>query len=251
MKYCLIGRKLSHSWSKEVHFALGTDYDLVEVEPDFLAEFLKNCPYTGFNVTIPYKKTLTELLDGLDDSAKTLGAVNTVVKTNGLFIGYNTDLFGMSYMLDSAGIELKNKTVMILGSGGTSNVARYLSAVRGAKDVLTVSRSGNINYENCYDFQNTEVIINTTPVGMFPDVHEKPLEISRFLNLESVADCIYNPVKTMLLEDAEELKLKCVNGLTMLVAQAVRSEELWLGKKLPHGSIQRALELVSVWHNEK
>ena len=231
-KFGLIGRTLKHSYSKTIHNLLGDyPYDLYELEPNELESFIDS-GITGFNVTIPYKTEIIPLLDQIDDAAKEIGAVNTVVIRGGKKIGYNTDFAGMEYMLFSAGISLKDKTVMILGTGGTSKTATAVAKKNGAKEVIIVSRSGQVNYENCYDFTGVEVIINTTPVGMFPNSYNKPIDISKFSKLEGVADVIYNPSLTALCNDAKELGLKQVNGLSMLVAQAKYAYEKFFDKRI-------------------
>lgn len=232
MKYCLIGERLVHSKSREIHAYLGLDYDLVELKPEELGNFAKNDLYAGFNVTIPYKKAIIPYLDEIDGKAKEIGAVNTVLRKDGKLIGYNTDLFGMEYMLAAAGIEIYGKTVMILGTGGTSETAKAAARALGAAKIYVVGRKSEINYENCYEKTDTEVIINATPVGMYPSVNEKPIDISRFPALKGVADCIYNPAETLLVKDCEARGIKCCSGLSMLAAQGVKAEEIWLGKKL-------------------
>ena len=244
MKYCLIGEKLSHSKSKEIHEFSGFKYDLVEVGRGKLGDFIKNCDYDGFNVTIPYKKEIIPYLDEIDGSAKEIGAVNTVARENGRLKGYNTDFFGMKYMLCKAGISLQGKEVLILGTGGTSETAKAVAKDGGAKRVNAVSRTGEINYGNCYNLKDTAVIINATPVGMYPNINEKPIDLKRFLKLEGVADCIYNPKETLLIKEGISLGLKSVGGLYMLVAQGVKSEEIWTGKKFDNGLIDRLYEFL-------
>ena len=230
MRYCLIGEKLGHSYSKEIHNKLGVEYDLVELRRDEIENFVKNQRYCGFNVTIPYKKDIISYLDELDDSAKISNAVNTVLVKSGKLKGYNTDISGMDYMISRKGVSLEGKNVLILGSGGTSNTAQTLSRLNGAKTVNVVSRNGSINYQNCYDIKDAEIIINTTPVGMYPNVNESLIDLSRFDNLIAVFDCIYNPFKTKLLCQAENLGLTFSDGLSMLVRQAIIAEEIWSEK---------------------
>ena len=244
MKYCLIGEKLSHSKSKEIHEFSGLSYDLVEVERGKLGDFIKNCDYDGFNVTIPYKKEIMPYLDEIDLSAKEIGALNTVVRENGRLKGYNTDFFGMKYMLLKAGISLQGKEVLILGTGGTSETAKAVANDGGAKSINAVSRTGEINYDNCYDKKDTAVIINATPVGMYPNINEKPIELKKFIKLEGVADCIYNPKETLLIKEGKILGIKSVGGLYMLVAQGVKAEEIWTGKKADNGLIDRLYEFL-------
>ena len=229
MKYCLIGEKLGHSYSAELHAAMGADYSLVEVEQSALADFLRGNDYDGFNVTIPYKKAVIPYLDSLDESAALCGAVNTVVRHGNKLVGYNTDIGGMRYMIESKDATLAGKHVLILGSGGTSGTAQALAKQMGAASVNVVALDGEINYENCYDLTDTEIIINATPVGMYPNVYEKLVDLARFSRLTAVFDCIYNPFTTQLLSEAKLLGLTYNDGLPMLVRQAVLAENIWKG----------------------
>jgi shikimate dehydrogenase len=228
-KFCLIGKSLSHSMSAQIHGAFGLDYGLVELpDEECLREFLDKREYDGFNVTIPFKEQIIKYLDGLDDEARQIGAVNTVVKRGEKLFGHNTDIGGMAYALKRAKIDFSAKSVMILGSGGTSKTARHYAQKCGAKSVFTVSRQGQINYENCYDYP-AEVLINTTPVGMFPDADKSPVDLTRFKNVGAVFDAVYNPLCTRLLMRAKELGLVFSNGLNMLVEQARLARDLFLG----------------------
>lgn len=236
-KFGLIGRTLKHSYSKIIHKYLGDyAYDLYEMESDALESFVKGKSVSGYNVTIPYKTEIIPYLDKVEGVAEEIGAINTVVNRDGKLIGYNTDFDGMAFMLKKGGISLKDKTVLVLGSGGTSKTANVVAKHLGAKKVFTVSRTGEVNYKNCYDI-NAEVIINTTPVGMFPNNYEKPIDLKRFSNLEGVADVVYNPSLTALTNEARELGIKYVNGLYMLVAQAKFAAEKFLDKKIDDGVI--------------
>lgn len=242
-KFALIGKTLKHSYSKKIHTLFSKyQYDIVELESDALERFVKESEYKGFNATIPYKKEIMEYLDVVDESAKAIGAVNTVVKRNGKTIGYNTDFLGMIYMLKKAEIELHDRCVLILGSGGTRNTALAVAKTLGAKSVKTISRNGEYNYQNCYDLIETEVIINTTPVGMYPETDNCPIDINRFPNLLGVADVIYNPSLTKLLFNARERGIKYTNGLSMLVAQAKYAMDLFLSDKFDDGIIESVLE---------
>ena len=229
MKYCLIGEKLGHSYSKIIHESLGLDYSLRELNACELEGFFNTCNYAGFNVTIPYKKAAIAYLNGISPLAKEIGVVNTVACKNGEFYGYNTDIGGMEYMIKRKGVDLKGKNVLILGSGGTSLTATYLCKKENAKSVKVVSRKGLINYENCYELQETEIIINTTPVGMSPNVFDKPIELKRFNNLIAVFDACYNPKNTRLIQDAKSLNITCDSGISMLVKQALLARDIWLG----------------------
>lgn len=226
-KYYLLGEKLSHSYSAVIHSFFGLDYSLRELPPEKLSEFVKSRKFDGLNVTIPYKKSIVPLLDEVDGIAEKTGAVNTVLNKNGKLIGYNTDYYGMKYALEAAKITLKGKDVLILGSGGAGIVAEKLSIDEGAASVEIVSRKGKLNYENIYDREKTQVIINATPVGTFPFADGAACDVSRFKNLEGAFDCVYNPFRSKFVLDAEKIGARACGGLTMLVAQAVYSEKIW------------------------
>lgn len=222
-KYLVVGKTLPHTLSPEIHAYLGDyDYGVREFsDAGELKEFVESKEYDGFNVTIPYKETVMQFLDRISPEAAEKGAVNTVVKEGDLYVGYNTDEDGMAYALRVAGIEVTGKHVLILGSGGTSKTARHLMARLKAADVKIVSRTGEIDYLNVYDkADKTQVIINTTPVGMMPNSYAAPVDVSKFPKLESVYDCIYNPLETLLVKEARALNLKAANGLYMLAEQA-------------------------------
>lgn len=226
-KYYLLGEKLSHSYSAVIHSFFGLDYSLRELPPEKLSEFVKSRKFDGLNVTIPYKKSIVPLLDEVDGIAEKTGAVNTVLNKNGKLIGYNTDYYGMKYALEAAKITLKGKDVLVLGSGGAGIVAEKLAIDEGAASVEIVSRKGKLNYENIYDREKTQVIINATPVGTFPFADGAACDVSRFKNLEGAFDCVYNPFRSKFILDAEKIGARACGGLTMLVAQAVYSEKIW------------------------
>ena len=228
MKYCLIGEKLGHSYSKIIHEKCGLDYSLIEIEKDKLKDFFENCEYDGFNVTIPYKKEVMKYLSYVSPDAQKIGAVNTILKKDGKFYGYNTDVGGLKSMIESTNVSLKDKNVLVLGSGGASNTACTYALNSNAKSVKVVSRKGEINYENCYDLIDTDIIINATPCGMSPNVNERPINLSRFNNLKGVYDCIYNPQNTNLILQAKKLNIPCASGLKMLVVQALLAQDIWL-----------------------
>lgn len=226
-KYYLLGEKLSHSYSAVIHSFFGLDYSLRELPPEKLSEFVKSRKFDGLNVTMPYKKSIVPLLDEVDGIAEKTGAVNTVLNKNGKLIGYNTDYYGMKYALEAKKITLKGKDVLILGGGGAGIVAEKLAIDEGAASVEIVSRSGVLNYENIYDREKTQVIINATPVGTFPFADGAACDVSRFKNLEGAFDCVYNPFRSKFVLDAEKIGARACGGLTMLVAQAVYSEKIW------------------------
>jgi len=231
-KYCLIGKSLPHTMSPQIHNEFGLDYSVVELQDEkALRTFVLSKEYDGFNVTIPFKQTIMKYLDEIDKTALKIGAVNTVVKSSGKYIGFNTDIGGMDFAMSLAHIKLNQKSVMILGSGGSSKTAQYLAKREGAKEIIVVSRSGEVNYENCYNFQDTEIIINATPVGMMPHAEEMPIDVLCFQNLEAVFDSIYNPLCTRLIFEAKERNIISSNGLNMLVEQARLAHDIFTGDK--------------------
>ncbi|MBR3837336.1 MAG: shikimate dehydrogenase [Clostridia bacterium] len=225
MKFGLIGEKLGHSFSKPIHEAIGLyEYEICPIEREKLDDFLTRREFRGINVTIPYKRDVIPYLKEISPEAVLCDAVNTVVNRDGELYGYNTDLMGMKALLHKGGIAATGKKVLILGSGGTSGTALALCKSLGAERVHRVSRSGRdgcITYEEAYALTDTQVIINTTPCGMFPNADACPVELSRFPSLSGVADAIYNPLKTKFILEAEKRGIPAVGGLYMLVAQAV------------------------------
>ena len=233
-KFGLLGKTLSHSFSPKIRKKLGNyEYNLYEKNADELEDFLNNCGLSGMNVTIPYKKEVIPFCVYLSDTAKGLGSVNTLVKNKDGWYGYNTDYYGFSYTLEKCGINPFGKKAIVLGSGGASVTVVGVLLDKGAKEVKVISRTGEDNYENISKNYDAQIIINTTPVGMYPKNMESPINLKNFKNCEGVIDIIYNPAKTKLLLDAEELNIKNENGLLMLVAQAKKSAELFLNKKIP------------------
>ena len=240
MRCALIGEKLSHSYSRLIHKKFGMySYDLVELPPDNLKEFVEHGGYDAFNVTIPYKSAIIPYIDKVETLAMQIGAINTVCRLGGKTYGYNTDILGMAYMLKRAGIALGGKNVMIFGSGGTGKTAEMLAKKNGAASITVVSRSGSVNYKNFYELQQTQIIINTTPVGMYPYSDISLADLSKFRNLEAVADVIYNPMRTRLMLQARELNLKYAGGLYMLVAQAKYSMDIFVKNRHPDEIIEQ------------
>jgi len=235
MQYGCIGEKLSHSFSREIHKGL-TDYiyELKELTPDEVGAFLQKKDFKAINVTIPYKQTVMPYLDHISDKARSIGAVNTIVNRDGVLYGYNTDFYGLSLLLEKNGISLAGKKVLILGSGGTSRTALAVAKESGAAHVLRLSRTareGCITYEEALlRHTDAEVIINTTPCGMFPFAGVSPIDIDAFPHLEAVADAIYNPLCSELVLSAKARGLKAAGGLYMLVMQAVKAVEFFLGE---------------------
>lgn len=232
--YGLLGRTLGHSFSPQIHKSLGGySYELFEVEPENLKGFFENTALKGFNVTIPYKKDVIKYCSSLSDAAQKTGSVNTIVRNpDGSFAGHNTDYYGLDYLIRSAGFEVSGAKIIILGNGGVSGTVRQLMNDRGASEVVTISRKGEENYENISRHYDAEFVINTTPVGMYPDNGRAVIDITEFKSCRGVIDLIYNPIKTRLVMDAENAGIPAEGGLKMLVAQAAGACELFLGSKI-------------------
>lgn len=239
-KYGLLGEKLSHSLSPQLHSYYGKyDYKLMELAPEKVDEFFDTRDFCGINVTIPYKKVAFSHCDTVSDTAKTAGAVNTVINRGGKLCGYNTDYYGFEYLLEKSGINVNGKKVIVLGSGGASVTVQNALKNNGAR-VTVISRSGKDNYENIAIHSDADVIVNTTPVGMYPKTDAAPLDLEVFKKLSGVIDIIYNPLRTRLLLDAKRLGIPYADGLPMLAAQGFRSAELFLDKQLPPDLIETA-----------
>lgn len=227
MKYGLIGEKLSHSFSPEIHRRIGDyPYDLKELTPDEVGDFMRSKDFRAINVTIPYKKAVIPYLDEISENARQIGAVNTVVNRDGRLYGYNTDFEGMkSLILRVTGGKALHGKVLILGTGGTSLTAVAVSKAIGADTVIKVSRSagdGCITYsEAVANHSDASFIINCTPCGMFPNDSECPISLESFSSLEGVVDAIYNPLRTVFIRNAKKRGISAEGGLYMLVSQAV------------------------------
>ena len=242
-KYGCIGKKLTHSFSKEIHAKLADyEYELIELSEDEIADFFSKKDFSAINVTIPYKQTVIPYLDSMSDVAKRIGAVNTIVNKDGRLYGYNTDYYGMKALIEKNGIDINGRKVLILGTGGTSKTARVLTADMGASEVLTVSRSkseNHITYEEAVnEHSDAQVIINTTPLGMYPDCESQPIDVSLFEKLEGVVDAVYNPLCTNLVMNAKERGIKADCGLYMLVMQAVVAVEKFIDTQIPKAAAE-------------
>ena len=240
MRCGLLGQKLGHSYSPQIHRSLGGyTYSLFEREPDDLAAFLRNGDFDGINVTIPYKKAVIPYCDRLSETAEKLGAVNTIVRRDdGRLVGHNTDYFGFSYMVQLSGLAIAGKKALVLGSGGASVTAVAVLKELDAQAVV-ISRTGKDNYENLQKHADAAIIVNATPVGMYPQTGHSPIDLGLFPNLEGVLDLIYNPARTALLMDAEERGLVAMNGLWMLVAQAKESAKWFTGEAISNDQIRQ------------
>ena len=228
----VLGRTLAHTYSPEIHslFDSSYSYSVIEREPEELDALFSNGVFKGFNVTIPYKKDACARCDELDDAARTTGSVNTVVFDDGKVKGWNTDYFGFIYMLHRKDISVSAKKVLVLGTGGAASAVFYALDTLGASQVYKCDLEAEINYSNVYDRAgDAQVIVNCTPVGMFPKVDNRLLDLTKFAGLEACADVVYNPSRTRFLQDAEELGLKTCGGLAMLVAQAYKASRIFAG----------------------
>ena len=241
--YGLLGRKLGHSYSPQIHRALGlNDYQLIEKEPEEVESFLRDPALGAVNVTIPYKIEAYRICDHLSDTARAIGSVNTVVRqSDGSLLGDNTDAFGFLHMANRAGITFTNRKVVILGGGGASRAARYVAEKEGAQTIITVERDGENNYDNIFLHADADIIINATPVGMYPHNGKSLVELKNFPHCVGVLDMIYNPRRTGLIMDAEDHDIPCSDGLPMLVAQAKAAEERFFDKTISNDTISDIL----------
>lgn len=244
MEYGLIGEKLGHSFSKTIHEKLADyTYEITPLSKEEFKPFMEARAFKAINVTIPYKKEVIPYLDSMDDNAKSIGAVNTIVHTNGKLIGHNTDFSGFYYMLNHNGIVIKDKKVVVLGNGGAAQAVIAVLRHLQAREIIIVNiipDNSSISYEECFEKHlDAQILVNTTPVGMYPKIEESPVDVSLFPHCESVVDIVYNPLQTKLLLQAKELGIKGINGLEMLVAQAKYAVEFFLEKEISDSEIER------------
>ena len=245
-RFGLIGAKLGHSYSKQIHGLLGNpDYSYFELTPKELDAFMRAKDFCGVNVTIPYKVDVMPYCDFISDEARSIGSVNTIINRGGTLLGFNTDAYGFAYTARRASISFKDKKVVILGSGGTSRTARYVVSTQGSRETVVVSRTGENNYQNISIHNDADVIVNTTPVGMYPNNLENIIDLSIFTNCKGVIDIVYNPQKTRLLLDAERLGIKNICGLPMLVAQAKRAAEIFTDTDIDDAKIEKIINIIS------
>lgn len=245
--YGLLGEKLGHSFSPEIHSMLGNyKYRLFEVEKDELENFIKHGEWDGINVTIPYKKEVMPFLDEISENAQKIGSVNTVVRrSDGTLFGDNTDYYGFLYTVKRSGINFFGKKVLVLGTGGASLAVKAVISDLNAREIISISRSGENNYQNIKNHADADIIVNTTPVGMYPKNLVSPVKVSDFTHLSAVFDIIYNPQKTQLVLDAEKLDIPAFSGLSMLVAQAKRASEIFFDKEIDDSVTEKILKKVS------
>lgn len=249
MKYGLIGEHLTHSYSCDIHAQIADyEYELCELRPEEVGPFLEKRDFCAINVTIPYKQTVMPYLDEISETAQRIGAVNTIVNRGGVLYGDNTDFAGMRALSENIGLSLAGKKVLILGTGGASKTAQALAKFMGAEEYYCVSRfgrDGSITYERAIaEHADAQVIINATPVGMFPRSAGRPIDISAFPALEGVLDAIYNPLRTNLVLDAQERGLPAAGGLYMLSAQAVHASAVFRGIEVDPKLIDKAYKSV-------
>lgn len=248
-KFGLLGRKLSHSYSPQIHsFFYENEYKLYEKEPELLEEFLRSGELDGMNVTIPYKKDVIPFCSKLSETAEKIGAVNTIVKeADGSLTGYNTDYYGFLYMINSAGVDVKGKKAIVLGDGGASLTCQTVLRDLGVSslDVISLYSEEN-NYDNIYKHYDAQIIVNATPVGMYPKVDESIIDLKPFNKCEAVFDLIYNPKKTMLLKQADEMGIRNSNGILMLIAQAKKSAEFFINSSIDDNIIEKIAKELKV-----
>lgn len=247
MDYGLIGEKLGHSYSKDIHEMLADyTYDIHPLTREEFKPFMEKRAFKSINVTIPYKQDVIPYLDEMDDNAKAIGAVNTIVNKDGKLIGHNTDFSGFLYMLRRHGIDAAGKKCVVLGDGGASKAVQAVLHSLNAKDVIVVDiikTQNAITYEECFEkHTDAEIIANTSPVGMYPNTDASPLDLTGFSKCEAVVDVIYNPLTTKLTRQAASLGMTAVNGLEMLVAQALYAVEFFLDTKLSEERIEEVYQ---------
>ncbi len=243
-KFGLIGGKLDHSYSPMIHGKFGDyPYELCEIEEDALQELLADTSYGGFNVSIPHEQAVMKFCDELSEKARVIGSVNTIVRgEDGRLRGYNTDYDGFIYLLGCTGIKVEGMKCMVLGSGGASLTVQAALRDLGASEIVVISRTGENNYENIQRHFDSEIIINTTPVGMYPGNGRTPVNIDDFKNCQGVVDLIYNPNKTKLVLDAMAKSLPATGGLEMLVAQSKRASELFTGRQIDDEEVENVID---------
>jgi len=249
MDYGLIGEKLGHSYSKDIHEMLADyTYDLCPLSKNEFKEFMEKHDFKAINVTIPYKQDVIPYLDELDENARAIGAVNTIVNKNGKLCGHNTDFSGFLYMLRRHGIDIAGKKCVVLGDGGASKAVVAVLKKLGAGEIIIVDvikTASSITYGECFEkHTDAEFIANTSPVGMYPKCDASPVDLNKFPQCRAVVDVIYNPLETMLVSQAKERGMTGVNGLEMLVAQALYAVEFFLDTKLDEKKIDEVFRKI-------
>ncbi|SKA81791.1 shikimate dehydrogenase [Caloramator quimbayensis] len=264
--YGLLGYKLTHSISPVIHeeilkrLNIDGRYELFEIEEYKLEDSIKRFKTSsirGLNVTVPYKITALKYIDELSEEVKNIGSINTILFENGKTKGFNTDYYGFSLMLDKYDLNIKGKKALILGTGGAARAVVFSLLNKGIDKIYIASRNAYkaktgkwppiaeiLSYDYLKGLKNMDYIINCTPVGMFPNIDSSPADREIIKNFSAAIDLIYNPYKTLFLKDAEELGLKAFNGLYMLVAQAVISQEIWNNIAIDKNQIDIIFELI-------
>lgn len=235
----LLGKNIAYTFSKEIHNELGYEYEIYDKDENEIVEILKNKDFKGLNVTIPYKEFVIKYLDEIDESAKSFNSVNTIINKNNKLIGYNTDYAGLKYMLEKNNVNVFNKKVLILGNGATAQMARVLVNDLECQKVVLMSRNSEVNFDSLAKFYDFEIIINTTPIGVYPNVFDSIINIDLFNNLLAFIDLTYNPLRSKLVLDAKNKDITAFGGLEMLVAQAVYSSEYFFDKTIDENEIER------------
>lgn len=245
-RFGLLGRKLGHSWSPRIHNLLGCDdYVLFEKEPEELESFMRSDDFAALNVTIPYKCDVMPYCDELTDAAKGVGSVNTIVRRDGKLIGHNTDTDGFIYTVTRTGISFEGKKVVVFGAGGASKAVVYSAEKLGAREIIVVDLEGENNYDNIDRHYDAEIIINATPVGMYPHNGDMLVDPSHFTHCEGAVDLIYNPLRTAFMLKCKALGIPCAGGLPMLVAQAKAAEEMFFDKKIDDGKVEEIYSILA------
>lgn len=245
-RYGLLGRKLGHSWSPRIHNQLGCEeYALFEREPEELESFLRSGGIDAINVTIPYKIDVMPYCDELTDAAKGVGSVNTIVRKNGKLLGHNTDTDGFEYTVRRSGISFEGKKVVVFGGGGASKAIVYTAKKLGAREIIIVDLGAENNYDNLDRHYDAEILVNATPVGMYPHNGELLVDPAHFTHCEGAVDIIYNPLRTAFMLRCKELGIPCAGGLPMLVAQAKAAEELFFDKKIDDSEVERIYSILA------
>lgn len=244
-KFGLLGRTLGHSWSPRIHGLLGQyEYNLQEIEPEALAGFLRDTELGGMNVTIPYKKDVVPFCAGLSPAAQAIGSVNTLIRRSDGWHGDNTDYDGFLAMAAQCDVDYRGRKALVFGTGGASLAVKAALKALGCDPIVTISRSGPDNYDTLDRHADAEILVNTTPLGMYPNTDASPVDPGRFPGCKAVLDVVYNPMRTKLLLDAEALGIPHAGGLTMLVAQARRSAELFAECAIPDSRVNEIVHIL-------
>ena len=237
--YGLLGKNISYTYSPLIHKKLGYDYKIFDLDENDFSDFMLNRKFKGINITIPYKSEVIAYLDYVDPLAKKLNAVNTVINKDGKLYGYNTDISGFEYALDYNTVKVKDQSVLILGTGSTSASISEVFKRKMAKEIAIIGRTTEVNYDNLLKVRHFDIIVNTTPVGVYPNINDDLIDLDAFNNLQAVIDVIYNPLRTEFISQGLNKGIKAYGGLLMLVAQAVFASEIFFDKEYDSGTIEK------------